>query len=60
MYLLSILSVILLTAVMCASTFGMDGSYVLRLFSGNTIVFLVLFLVPLLLSGGLLNDYNHA
>ncbi len=60
MYLLSILSVILLTVVMCATSFGMDGSYVLRFLDGYTILYLILFLIPLLISGGLLKDFNHA
>lgn len=60
MYLLSILSVIILTGFMCATTFGMDGSYLLRLFNGSTILFLILFLIPLLISAGLLRDFNHA
>lgn len=60
MYLLSILSVILLTVVMCATSSGMDGSYVFRFLDGYTILYLILFLIPLLISGGLLKDFNHA
>ncbi len=60
MYLLSIISVILLTAVMCG-TWGMDGGSVLYRFCDfSTIIFLVLFLIPLLISGGLLKDFSNA
>lgn len=60
MFLFSIISVIVLTVIMCAISFGVDGSYVLRFMDFPTIVFLVLFLIPLLLSAGLLKDFNNA
>lgn len=59
MYLLSIVCVILLTAVMCG-TCGMNAIYISRYLDFNTILFLVLFLVPLLISGGLLKDFHNA
>ncbi len=60
MYLLSIISVFLLTGVMCAISFGMDLSYAARLVDLPTICLLLLFLIPLLISGGLLKDFNNA
>ena len=60
MYLLSIISVIILTGAMCAFSFGMDINYVPRVIDFPTIFFLVLFLIPLLISGGLLKDFNNA
>lgn len=60
MYLLSIISVIILTGVMCAFSFGMDINYVSRVIDFPTIFFLILFLIPLLISGGLLKDFNNA
>ena len=59
MYFLSMVSVILLTAVMCG-TCGMNVGYVGRYLDFNTILFLVLFLIPLLISGGLLKDFQNA
>ncbi len=60
MYLLSVICVILLTAVMCG-TWGVTGSSMLYRFCDfSTIIFLVLFLVPLLISGGLLKDFSNA
>lgn len=60
MYLLSIICVILMTAVLCG-TLGMSGSVMFgRLYDFPTIIFLVLFLVPLLISGGLLKDFSNA
>lgn len=60
MYLLSIICVILLTAVMCG-TWGVTVSSMLYRFCDfSTIIFLVLFLVPLLISGGLLKDFSNA
>ena len=58
MYLLSIICVILLTGVMCVISFGLDLSYVARLVDFPTICLLLLFLVPLLISGGLLKDFK--
>ena len=60
MYLLSILCVILLVGVMGIISWGMDASYILRFVDFNTLLFLVLFLIPLLSSGGLLKDFNNA
>ncbi len=60
MYLLSVICVILLTAVMCGS-WGVTGSSMFYRFCDfSTIIFLVLFLVPLLISGGLLKDFSNA
>lgn len=59
MYFLSMVSVILLTVVMCGVS-GMNGSYYVRYLDFNTILFLILFLIPLLLSGGLLKDFQNA
>lgn len=59
MYFLSMVSVILLTVVMCGAS-GMNGSYYVRYLDFNTILFLILFLIPLLLSGGLLKDFQNA
>lgn len=59
MYLLSIISVILLTGIMCASGFGWNGSYI-GFLDFPTLLFLVLFIIPLLISGGLLKDFNNA
>ena len=60
MYLVSVICVILLTAVMCG-TLGMGASPVFyRFYDFHTIIFLVLFLVPLLISGGLLKDFSNA
>ena len=58
MYFLSMVSVILMTVVMCGT--WMDGSYFIRYLDFNTILFLVLFLIPLLISGGLLKDFQNA
>ena len=41
-------------------SFGMDLGYVARLIDLPTICLLLLFLIPLLLSGGLLKDFNNA
>lgn len=60
MYLLSFVSVILLTGVMCAFSFGVNINYVSRMLDFPTIFYLVLFLIPLLISGGLLKDFNNA
>lgn len=60
MYLLSIICVILLTGVMCVISFGLDLSYVARLVDFPTVCLLLLFLIPLLISGGLLKDFNNA
>lgn len=57
MYFLSVVSVILLTVVMCGTS---GRGYVTRYLDFNTILFLVLFLIPLLLSGGLLKDFHNA
>ena len=60
MYLLSVICVILLTAVMCGS-WGVTGSAMFGWFYDfSTIIYLVLFLVPLLISGGLLKDFSNA
>lgn len=60
MYLLSVICVILMTAVLCG-TLGMGGSTMFYRFCDfSTIIFLVLFLVPLLISGGLLKDFSNA
>lgn len=60
MYLLSILSVIVMVIVVCITSWGMNASYILRFLDVYTILWLVLFLVPLLISGGLLKDFNNA
>ncbi len=60
MYLLSILSVIVMVVVVCATSWGMNASYIIRFFDAYTVLWLVLFLVPLLISGGLLKDFNNA
>lgn len=59
MYFLSMVSVILLTVLMCGTS-GMNGSYFVRYLDFVTFLFLVLFLVPLLISGGLLKDFQNA
>lgn len=59
MYLLSIICVIVVTGGMCVIGFGMAGSY-LGLVDVYTFLFLLLFLIPLLISGGLLKDFNNA
>ena len=60
MYLLSVICVILLTTVMCGS-WGVTGSTMFYRFCDfSTIIFLVLFLVPLLISGGVLKDFSNA
>lgn len=56
MYFLSMVSVILLTVVMCR----VDGSYYAPYFDFLSILFLVLFLIPLLISSGLLKDFQNA
>ncbi|MBD5547607.1 MAG: hypothetical protein HDQ97_09435 [Lachnospiraceae bacterium] len=60
MYLLSIISVILVTGFMCVTSFGVDGNYVTSFWDFYTFLFLILFLIPLLISGGLLKDFNNA
>lgn len=60
MYLLSILSVIIMVVVVCATSWGMNASYFIRFLDIHTVLWLVLFLVPLLISGGLLKDFNNA
>ena len=60
MYLLSIISVILVTGFMCVMSFGVDGNYVASFLDFSTFLFLILFLIPLLISGGLLRDFNNA
>lgn len=59
MYFLSMVSVVLLTVLMCGTS-GMNGGYIMRYLDFNTILFLVLFLIPLLISGGLLKDFHNA
>lgn len=60
MYLLSVICVILMTAVMCG-TWGVAGSTMFyRFYDFPTIIYLVMFLVPLLISGGLLKDFSNA
>lgn len=60
MYLFSVICVILLTAVMCG-TWGVAGSTMFYWFYDfPTIIYLVMFLVPLLISGGLLKDFSNA
>lgn len=59
MYFLSMVSVVLLTVVMCGTS-GMNGSYISRYLDFQTLLFLVLFLIPLLISGGLLKDFQNA
>lgn len=59
MYFLSMVSVVLLTVLMCGAS-GMNGGYIMRYLDFNTILFLVLFLIPLLISGGLLKDFHNA
>lgn len=60
MYLLSMICVILLTVVMCG-TLGMNGSMIFHRFCDlPTIIFLLLFLIPLLISAGLLKDFGNA
>lgn len=60
MYLLSFISVVLLTGVISVVSFGMNVSFAARLIDFSTIFLLVLFVVPLLISGGLLKDFNNA
>lgn len=60
MYLISIISVILMTGIMCVTALGMDGGYIARFLDFYTILFFILFLIPLLISGGLLKDFNNA
>lgn len=60
MYLLSVICVILMTAVMCG-TWGVAGNTMFyRFYDFSTIIYLVMFLVPLLISGGLLKDFSNA
>lgn len=59
MYFLSMVSVVLLTVVMCGFS-GMTGGYISRYLDFQTLLFLVLFLIPLLISGGLLKDFQNA
>lgn len=60
MYLLSFVSVILLTGVMCANSFGSNISFFARVRDFPAAFLLVLFLIPLLISAGLLRDFNNA
>lgn len=59
MFFLSMISVVFLTVVMCGIS-GMNGSYISRYLDFQTLLFLVLFLIPLLISGGLLKDFQNA
>lgn len=56
MYLLSIACVILMTGVL-GFVSGMDVG---NLFDGISLLLLLLFLIPMLVSGGLLKDFNNA
>lgn len=60
MYLLSIATVIVLTIVMYVSSNGMGGNYLVRFFDPPTLFFLILSVIPLMLSGGLLKDFNNS
>lgn len=60
MYLLSFVSVILLTGVMCANSFGTNMSFFARVRDFPAAFLLVLFLILLLISSGLLKDFNNA
>ena len=60
MYFLSMIGVILMTVVMCWCTMGLNGNYAVRYLDFNAILFFVLFLIPLLLSAGLLKDLQNA
>lgn len=57
MYLLSIVFAIAVMVGMCAWSLGMGALY---LFDGVTVIFLLLFIIPQLVLGGLVKDFNNA
>ena len=60
MYLLSIVTVIVLTGIMYVFSNGTGENYLIRFLDPPTMLFLILALIPLLVSGWLLKDFNNA
>ncbi|MDE7334663.1 MAG: hypothetical protein K2O16_21025 [Lachnospiraceae bacterium] len=60
MYLLSIVTVIVLTVVMYVFSNGVSGEYLAIFFDSYTLFFLILSVIPLMISGGLLKDFNNS
>lgn len=61
MYFLSIISVIIATGIICLTSMGVGGNYIVwRIFDVPTIIMFLLLFIPLLVSSGLWKDFNNA
>lgn len=61
MYFLSIISVIIATGIICLTSMGVGGNYIVwRIFDVPTIIMFLLLFIPLLASSGLWKDFNNA